>query len=123
MEIFGLKSFVRFARKERLEPEVLLRAISDAERGLVDADLGGGLIKLRIARRGEGKSGGYRTIVAYRKSERAVFLFGYAKSAMDNIEDDELQDWREVAVDLLGATQKELVKLITMGDLKEIVDV
>src|ERR1700683_1838925 len=60
------------------------------KRGLIDADLGSGLLKQRVARAGEGRSGGYRTIIAYRAGDRAVFLYGFAKNERDNIGDDEL---------------------------------
>jgi hypothetical protein len=58
----------------------LAEAIARAERGMVDAALGGGLIKQRVARQGQGKSGGWRTLIAYRKGDRAVFLFGFART-------------------------------------------
>jgi hypothetical protein len=64
-------------RRERIADTALLEAMRMAERGLVDADLGGGLIKQRIARPGQGKSGGFRTLIAYRRGERAVFQFGF----------------------------------------------
>ena len=64
MRVYAIKGFERFRRKERIRPIVLVEAIDRAMRGLIDADLGGGLIKQRVARLGEGKSGGYRTIIA-----------------------------------------------------------
>ena len=67
--------------------------MSGPERGTIDADLGGGLIKQR--------SGGFRMIVAYRPAGRAAFLYAFAKSDRDNIDDDELEAlrtiWRELA--------------------------
>jgi hypothetical protein len=79
------KVFARFARKERLNPPRLRDAITRAELGLIDAELGGGLIKQRVARSGGGRSGGYRTVIAFRAAQRAVFLYGFAKSERDNI--------------------------------------
>jgi hypothetical protein len=64
---------------------------------LVDADLGGNLIKQRVARSGRGRSGGYRTVVAFRASQRSVFLYGFAKSERDNIDDRELADLKKLA--------------------------
>ncbi len=90
MQLYKLKAFARFQRRERIADEALMRAVRSAEDGLVDADLGGGLIKQRIARSGQGKSGGFRTIIAYRRGNRAVFLFGFAKSERENLDDDEL---------------------------------
>ncbi len=91
MRVFATKEFARFARKERVGDEALCIAIARAERGLVDAGLGGGLIKQRVPRRGQGRSGGFRVIIAYRHSVRAVFLHGFAKSAKDDLSEDELK--------------------------------
>jgi hypothetical protein len=63
----------------------LCEAVERAESGLIDANLGGGLIKQRVARLGQGRSGGYRAVVAYRRLGRAVFLYGFAKNERDNI--------------------------------------
>jgi hypothetical protein len=85
----------------------LSEAIANAEQGLVDADLGGGLIKLRVARPGQGKRGGYRMIIAFRSRLRAVFLFGFAKSELGNIDDDQLATLREIASIWLAADPKK----------------
>ena len=90
MRVFKNKPFARFARKAGLDDKVLRQAIEAAERGLVDADLGGGVIKQRVARQGGGKSGGFRTIVLFRLGERAFFVHGFAKSDLGNIRADEL---------------------------------
>ena len=74
--ILRSKSFTRFARKAGLDDETLSKAIENAERGLIDAKLGGGVIKLRVARRGEGKSGGFRTIILYKAQALAFFVHG-----------------------------------------------
>src|SRR3546814_6114326 len=81
--------FERFARKERLTDSGLRDAVQRAESGLVDADLGGGVIKQRVARPGKGKSGGYRTLILFRKGDRAIFAFGFAKSAPANRRSEE----------------------------------
>ena len=88
--------------------------------GLIDADLGGGLIKQRVARKGQGKSGGYRTILAYRSGERAVFLYGFAKKQRDNIEADELEDWREIGSSLLRASMEAIERAIADDELMEV---
>ena len=74
MRIFKTKWFARFARHEQIMDAGLREAIERVERGLIDADLGGGLIKQRVARRGQGRSGGYRTIIAYRAKKRRCFF-------------------------------------------------
>ena len=83
--IYKTKWLARFTRRERITDGSLREAIDRAERGIVDADLGGGLIKQRVAREGQGRSGGYRMLVAYRQQGRAVFLYGFAKNEQDNI--------------------------------------
>lgn len=120
MRVFKIRWFARFARSERLDDKSLSDAISRAARGLVDADLGGGLIKQRVARQGRGRSGGYRTIIAYRVKDRAVFLYGFAKSERDNIEPDELQDLRLVARDWLEATPERIKAALEDGAIQEV---
>lgn len=80
MQVLKNAWFERFARKQKIPDQVLLDAIKRAELGQIDADLGGGVIKQRIARKGQGKSGGYRTIVLYRARKRAIFMYGFSKS-------------------------------------------
>lgn len=102
MRIFKNKAFIRFARKARMTDAVLCDAIERAERGLIDADLGGGVIKQRVARPGSGKSGGFRTIVLFRTQARAFFVHGFAKNEQDNIRDDELAAFKMLADALLA---------------------
>jgi hypothetical protein len=97
VRVYKTRLFARFARKERISDLALTEAVERAERGLIDADLGGGVIKQRVARQGQGRSGGYRTLIAVRLGDFAVFLFGFAKSERQNIEIDELEDLRTVA--------------------------
>ncbi len=89
MRVFKVRAFARFQRKERIADAALVRAVRDIEAGLIDADLGQGLIKQRVARAGQGKSRGFRTIIAVRKQDRAVFLLGYAKSDKADLDPDE----------------------------------
>jgi hypothetical protein len=74
VRIFKTKWFARFARKEDISDKKLADAVKEAEKGLHDGDLGGNVIKKRVARAGKGKSGGYRTIIVYRARSRAVFV-------------------------------------------------
>lgn len=114
--------FERFARKERLADEALSDAVQRAEGGLVDADLGGGVIKQRVARAGKGKSGGYRTLILFRKGDRAIFAFGFAKSAQANISKADLALLRDAAAEALEWNDGELDRLVASGALKEIDD-
>lgn len=120
MQVLKLKAFARFQRRERVSDDTLARAIERMEQGLVDADLGGGLVKQRIARPGQGKSGGFRTIIAYRHGKRAVFLFGFAKNERANLDDDELAYWQRVGKVYLGLDDDGVVLAIAADELMEI---
>lgn len=118
--VFKTKWFHRFARKERLADSALLEAVDRAEKGHVDADLGGGVIKQRIARAGQGRSGGYRAVVLFRRGERAVFMYGFAKSERDNIRPDEEREFKEAAKYVLALTEKQLSELVKEGSFVEV---
>jgi hypothetical protein len=120
MRIFKNKAFARFARKARLEDSALREAVSDVERGLIDADLGGGVIKQRIARAGGGKSGGFRTIILFKAGARAFFVHGFAKSGQDNIRDDELAAFKMLAAEMLNYEDAALARAIAAGVLTEV---
>ena len=122
MRVYKLKAFARFQRKERIVDASLAKAAQAADAGLVDADLGGGLIKQRVARAGQGKRGGYRTVIAFRRGDRAVFLYGFAKSERANIDEDELEAWRGVARAYLGLDAHGLEAAIAAEELIEVDD-
>jgi hypothetical protein len=121
LRVFTTKVFARVARKERLDDRRLREAVARAERGLVDAALGGGLIKQRVARPGGGRSGGYRTVIAYRASRRSVFLYGFAKGERDNIDDKELDDLKELAKHYLDYSDAEIATALEQAELREVV--
>jgi hypothetical protein len=120
MRIFKSTWFGRFARKEMISAEALLEAVDRAEKGLIDANLGGGVIKQRIARPGAGKSGGYRSVVLYRKGERAFFVFGFSKNEQDNIRDDEEQQFKSAAKITLALSDEQVRLLIKNGQFEEV---
>ncbi len=120
MRVFKTRGLARFAKTEGITDAALARAIRQAEAGLIDADLGAGLIKLRVARPGGGKSGGYRTLIAYRATQRAVFVFGFAKNERDNITSDQLADLKAAATDILKRSGANLAEDIEAGRLLEI---
>jgi hypothetical protein len=97
LRIFKNAWFGRFARREKIKDAVLKDAIARAERGIIDAELGGRVIKQRIARPGQGRSGGYRSIIIFQKGERALFVYGFAKSDREDIEPDELVEFKKLA--------------------------
>jgi hypothetical protein len=111
---------MRFADKAGISNAALCRAVRDAERGLVAADLGGGVIKQRIARPGQGKSGGFRTLIVFKAGKRAIFVHGFAKNEKDNIEKDELVALKKLAGELLAYDEKTLVRIMASGVLVEV---
>jgi hypothetical protein len=122
MRVFKTKWFRRFARKARLSDAMLIEAIVRANSGLIDADLGHGLIKQRIARKGGGRSGGYRTLIVYRSNDRAIFIFGFAKNELGNIGADELQDLNRTAGLFMGYTEDQMNEAVANEVLWEIED-
>ena len=120
MIIFKSKWFSRFARRNRISDQDLCDAIARAERGLIDADLGGNVVKQRIPRPHEGRSGGFRAIILFQATERAFFVFGFAKSDLDNISDDDLDDYRCAAQVTLALDEATLNNLIEAGELTEV---
>ncbi|EAQ4377984.1 type II toxin-antitoxin system RelE/ParE family toxin [Salmonella enterica subsp. enterica serovar Javiana] len=122
MRIFKNAWFERFARKQRITDRVLHDAIERAEKGLIDADLGGGVIKQRVARQGQGKSGGYRTIVLYKTTERAFFIYGFSKSDRENIDQAEETEFKKAACHILSLTEEQIMLLIDKGQLTEVFD-
>lgn len=120
MRVFKEKGFSRFQRKEGISDKSLCKAVADAASGLIDADLGHGLFKQRVARPGQGKRGSYRTIIAYRVKKRAVFLFGFAKSGKANLDPDELEDLARRGAVWLGATDAVIERALATDELKEV---
>jgi hypothetical protein len=120
IRIFRNKPFTRFARKAGITDAMLLEVIAATSRGLIDADLGGGVLKQRVARDGGGKSGGFRTIILFRVGERAFFVHGFAKNERDNIRADELVAFRMLAAELLVCDDDAIARAVAHGTLTEI---
>lgn len=120
MRIFLTKEFARFARRENITDEALCEAIARAERGLIDAALGGGLIKQRVPRAGQGRSGGFRTLIAYRQEHLAVYLHGFSKSSQDNLDDAELEALKAAASVIFELDAAMIEKAVAAGKWKEL---
>jgi hypothetical protein len=120
VRVFKTKAFARFARKVDLGDAALCEAIANAERGLIDADLGGGVIKQRVARQGQGKSGGFRAIILYKRGIRALFVYGFAKSERANITQDELAALKELASEMLAYDERDIARAVASGPLFEV---
>jgi hypothetical protein len=117
---FKTRNFARWMRKTELTEKVLRAAIVEMEQGLIDADLGGGVVKKRVALPGRGKSGGARTLVATNKGTRWFFLFGFEKNERSNVTGKELEAFQKVAADLLALSAKELDAHVESGAIQEI---
>jgi hypothetical protein len=117
LSVYKNKAFARFAKKARITDSDLWKAAQLADKGVIDADLGGGVIKQRIARAGEGKSGGSRSIVLFRRGDRAVYVYGFEKKDLANIKPDELEAFRELAKVILGYNKVEIENMVKLGAL------
>ncbi len=117
LSVYKGRAFVRFARKARITDSDLWQAAQRANDGLIDADLGGGVIKQRIARAGEGKSGGSRSIILFKENDRAVYVYGFEKKNAANIDRRELEAFRELADVILGYTDAEIEQRVSDGAL------
>jgi len=120
MRVFKNKAFSRFADRNDISDEDLWNAVQRASRGLIDANLGAGVIKQRIPRRGEGKSGGFRSIIVFREGDRAVFVHGFAKKDIGNISPRELKALKKLARILLAYSDLQLATVVTSGTLVEV---
>lgn len=120
MRVLKTRTFARWARRERLSDAALQAAVGEMRCGLVDADLGGGLIKQRVARRGKGKRGGFRTLLAADCRERWIFIYGFAKTERDNVDDAELRALRRLARTYLAMSEATILRLLDAGELLEV---
>lgn len=120
MAVYKTRWFDRWARKQGLLDSSLCTAVREMSEGLIDADLGGGLVKKRVARPGQGKSGGFRTLVATNKGDRWVFVYGFQKSERGNIASDETEALKKLASELLSLTAKAVAQSEQAGELIEV---
>ena len=120
MKVYKSKWFAKFARKERIADAKLCEAVRNVERGRIDADYGGGVVKQRISRPNEGKSGGYRSIILFRKGERSFFVYGFPKNEQDNIDQSDERDFKELASVLLNLSESDLAGLVAAAGYEEV---
>ena len=118
--VFKTRHFNRWMRKSGVSDGTLCQAVEEMARGLIDADLGGGLVKKRVGLPGRGKRGGARTLVATNKGNRWFFVFGFEKNERANIGDEELEALQEIAADLLARTARQLSEALEDDSLQEI---
>lgn len=97
MRIVKTSQFARFADKQKISDNLLYETILRAEQGLIDANLGGNVIKQRVARQGQGRSSGYRVLIFYKIQDNHFFVAGYAKNEQDNLSHSELNALKQMA--------------------------
>jgi hypothetical protein len=120
VRIFKTKWFARFCRRESIPVSALRVAVRRAQAGHVDADLGHGLVKLRLARPGQGRAGGYRVICVRRHDWLVFLVFGFAKSRKSNLEPDDLIEYSRAARHFLSLDDSQIARLCREGKLTEI---
>ena len=120
--IFRNRQVTRWMTKLGVSDFDLTRSVREMERGLIDADLGHGILKKRIRLPGRGKRGGARVLLATNRGDRWFFLFGYAKNRKENITSDELETLKELGHELLSSDGAKVEHMIQLGELKEIID-
>jgi hypothetical protein len=120
LQAFKIRTFANWANGAGLDDDALAIAVAEMERGLIDARLGGEVVKKRVALLGRGKRGGVRTLVAFRQEEKAFFVFGFAKNERANISRDELRALKFLAKELLNYSAMSLTKALQTGELIEI---
>lgn len=119
-QVFKTRTFRRWAKKVGVDDRQLLHAIEEMRAGLIDAELGSGVVKKRLAASGKGKRGGVRTIVVTNKGTRWIFVYGFEKNERDNIDRDELDAFRLYAKIILQASPTEIERLVTAGELTKV---
>jgi len=120
IKIFKTKLFGRWSEDEGLTDEDLCHAVDEIGRGLVEASLGAKLYKKRVARTGQGKSGGFRTIVTYQKEERSIFLYGFDKGSKSNISEKEKKIFKKMSGQFMGYNEKALNIVVKNGALIQV---
>lgn len=118
--VFKTRHFIRWMRKTELADSALCSAVLEMSQGLIDADLGGSIVKKRVGLAGRGKRGGARTLIATNKGNRWFFVFGFEKNDRASITDDELAALQDLAHELLARTNQQLDTATEDGSIQEI---
>ncbi len=122
LRIFKTKSFNKWAKKSHLTDSYLLQAVEEIKNGLVEANLGGNLYKKRVATSTKGKSGGFRTLLAYKKGKIVFFVYGFEKGQKANVSDKEEEKLKQAAEVYLGFDKETIQSAINIGSLIEVKD-
>ncbi|HEV2614568.1 MAG TPA: type II toxin-antitoxin system RelE/ParE family toxin [Gammaproteobacteria bacterium] len=120
MRIFKNKLFSRWATEVEIEDSDLVKAVREIGEGLYEANLGGFVYKKRVPLCGRGKSGGARTIIAYKLDSKAIFIYGFAKNKMDNITVKEKHALKELAKIYFNYDHNQINHAVKVGELVEV---
>jgi hypothetical protein len=120
MQAFKTRMFAKWATGEGIGDDALASAVVEMEQGLIDARLGGQVVKKRVALPSRGKRGSTRTLVAFKKGDKAFFIYGFAKNERANVSDKELKALRLLAKELLNYAVPALDNATQAGELIEI---
>ncbi len=118
--VFKYKKFAEFAKSEGISDEALCTALSEIENGLIDANLGGGVIKKRVARSNGSKSNGFRTIIFFKEGRNVFFFYGFAKNTKANISTTELAQFKIIAKTMFSYNDEQIKKAIEHQELIEV---
>lgn len=111
---------MRWAKKEHITDNILKNGIDEIDKGLIDVDLGSGLVKKRVSRKGEGKRGGHRVLLAFKEKDRSIFIFGFSKNDRENLDEEEKELYKKLAKAYLEAPMGNLEKMCMTGLLCEV---
>ena len=117
LQVLATKSFSRWMRKNKIAHQELFSAAAEMAEGLIDADLGGHVVKKRVAVGGRGRRSGARTIVATNFGNKWIYIFGFEKNERSNIDISELKALQELAKTLLELKIDETSAAILHGEL------
>lgn len=120
MKVYKTNLFNKWAKKEKLNDVVLIKMIEEMKEGLIDAQLGAGLVKKRIPKSGHGKRGSYRSLLAFKVDRRAILLIGYSKSETDNITHDEKEVFKELCKIYLSMNHRQIERMCKTKKLIEV---
>lgn len=120
IRLFMSKEFSKFIRKEKISHVKLIETIRKIDAGLIDAHYGGGVIKQRISRDGEGGSSSYRFIILYRKANKAFFVYGFNKNTQENITKTDEVGFKKLAKIMLAMTDQQITMLLNAKKIEEL---
>ncbi len=120
MNVYLSKAFARLAARDGLTNDNVCQAVTEMNKGLIDANLGAGLFKKRIAMPGQGKRGGWRALLGFKTGKKAFFLYLFSKNSRENIEDDEMKALKRLTKYYLSLNPGEIKTALQCCELIEV---